>query len=120
MFDFIKYKDLENIVHLESDTMLYIDLKELLPLFKDLGTQVAAPFQSTAGCIPCFVFIKADLPFAEVVKSHYNDLGFNFLRSETSFFLVSAKAPLQGIASGRVTPAFSNNSIAIERGCGIF
>ena len=58
LFDFIKNKNLENIVHLESDSMLYIDLEELLPLEKMSDLQIAAPFQSTVACIPCFVFIK--------------------------------------------------------------
>lgn len=58
LFDFIKERDLENVVHLESDTMLYVDLDELLPIFEKLETQIAAPFQSRVGCIPCFVFIK--------------------------------------------------------------
>lgn len=68
LFDFIKYQNLENVVHLESDSMLYIDLKELLPLFKKLDTQIAAPFQSIVGCIPCFVFIKDIDSFTPLIE----------------------------------------------------
>ena len=60
--------------------------------------------------------LKADLPVLETVNFHYNDLGVNFLRSETSFFLVSAVMPLQGIASGKATPIFSNSRDAVTRG----
>jgi hypothetical protein len=61
LFDFMQYQNLENVVHLESDSMLYVDLKELMPIFEKLDTQIAAPFQSMVGCIPCFVFIKDSL-----------------------------------------------------------
>ncbi len=60
-----------------------------------------------------------DLPVFQLRKFTYNGLGLKFLRSETSFFLVSAVAPLKGMASGRVIPAFSNSTIVEERGCGI-
>ena len=56
LYDFIKMKNLENILHLENDTMLYVGISEILPLFKNI--RIAAPFQSLKGCIPCFVFIK--------------------------------------------------------------
>lgn len=58
LFDFIKARNLIDIVHLENDSMLYVDLDELYPLFAKFGTRLAAPFQSLKGCIPCFVFIK--------------------------------------------------------------
>jgi hypothetical protein len=68
LFDFIKHRDLKNVVHLESDSMLYVDLKELLSLFEKSGTQIAAPFQSTVGCIPCFVFIKDTHSFTPLIE----------------------------------------------------
>ena len=58
LFDFIQEQKLENVVHLESDTMIYIDLNELFLIFQKQGIKIAAPFQSLKGCIPCFVFIK--------------------------------------------------------------
>jgi hypothetical protein len=68
LFDFLQYKNLENIVHLESDSMLYVDLKELEPLFKKSGTRLAVPFQSTVGAIPCFVFIKDTQSFVPLIE----------------------------------------------------
>ncbi len=58
LFDFIKFKRLENVIHLESDTMLYCDIQELLPLLERSEAHLAAPFESQVGCIPCFVFVK--------------------------------------------------------------
>ena len=58
LFDFIQDRELKDVLHLECDTMLYIDLDELFPIFKNLDSRIAAPFQSLKGCIPCFVFIK--------------------------------------------------------------
>ncbi len=56
LFDFIQEKRLKQIIHLESDSMLYLDLDEIMPHFEQL--RIAAPFQSLVGCIPCFVYIR--------------------------------------------------------------
>ncbi len=56
LFDFLCAKELNNVFHLENDSMLYAEVSELLPLFEKV--QLAAPFQSHIGCIPCFVFIR--------------------------------------------------------------
>lgn len=53
LYDFIQDQKLENVFHLENDSMLYVDLNELTIPFR-----LAAPFQSMAGCIPCFVYIQ--------------------------------------------------------------
>ncbi len=58
LYDFMKLKNLINVIHLESDSMLYVEVSELIPLFEKCNSQLAAPFQSLKGCIPCFVFIK--------------------------------------------------------------
>jgi hypothetical protein len=58
LFDFMIEKQLENVTHLESDTMLYIDLKILTDRFKESNIRLSAPFQSLCGCIPCFFWIK--------------------------------------------------------------
>ncbi len=69
LYDFIKAQGLTDVLHLESDCMLYLDLEELLPLFAKLNTRLAAPFQSLKGCIPCFVFIK-DAESLESLLNH--------------------------------------------------
>ncbi len=56
LFDFLMFKELKDVFHLENDCMLYAEVSELLPLFET--AQLAAPFQSRSGCIPCFVFIR--------------------------------------------------------------
>lgn len=58
LLDFMREKQLEDVIHLESDTMLYIDLAELMPKLNALDCRLAAPFQSLVGCIPSFVFIR--------------------------------------------------------------
>jgi hypothetical protein len=58
LYEFLQKKGLKNSIHLESDTMLYVDLEELLPIFTTSGMKLAAPFQSLVGCIPCFVFVQ--------------------------------------------------------------
>ena len=58
LFDFLRWRGLDAIVHLENDSMLYVDLDALMPFFQEHGIKLAAPFQSLAKCIPSFVFIK--------------------------------------------------------------
>ena len=65
--DFLKMKQLTNVFHLENDTMLYINLDELLPVFIASDARLAAPFQSLFGCIPCFVFIKDAISLSHLI-----------------------------------------------------
>lgn len=58
LFDFIKQRKLQNIFHLENDSMLYVDLREIFPYFEKANIRLAAPFQSVVCAIPCFVFVK--------------------------------------------------------------
>ncbi len=75
LFDFIADQNLENIVHLESDSMLYVDLDELYPLIKQLNIRLAAPFQSLKGCIPCFVFIKDSESLSFLIHHILSEMG---------------------------------------------
>lgn len=58
LFDFMVHTGSEKIFHLESDSMLYMNVKELLPILEKKEICLAAPFQSQAACIPCFVYLK--------------------------------------------------------------
>lgn len=55
--DFMQQYDLRGIVHLENDTMLYVSLDELEPIFKKHYPGIAAVFDNDQRCIPCFIFI---------------------------------------------------------------
>jgi hypothetical protein len=96
LFDFIKDRSLENVIHLENDSMLYVDLNELMPPLKKSDMRLAAPFQSAAGCIPCFVFIKDTeslLPLMHHILSAMRDykgpqphIGVNDMQTLASFY----------------------------------
>lgn len=58
LFDFVHEHNLENVIHLESDTMLYLETEELVGYFKEREVKMAAPFQSLVGCIPCLLYIR--------------------------------------------------------------
>lgn len=49
----------EDIVHLESDVMLYADLGELTPTLRDGYHGLAAPFDNDDRCIPSFVYARS-------------------------------------------------------------
>ena len=94
LYDFIKEKNLENTLHLENDTMVYVELNEILPLFKNI--QIAAPFQSLKGCIPCFVFIKDAKSLSHLVNhilheiehydKHHPQIFLNDMQTLASFY----------------------------------
>lgn len=65
LYDFLEEKGLREVIHLENDCMLYVDIEELLPIFRKQEVFLAAPFTSLKGCIPCFMFIRQarDLTF---------------------------------------------------------
>lgn len=96
LFDFIRYRNLKETIHLESDSMLYIDLDELMPHLQTANIQLAAPFQSYVGCIPCFVFIKDEsgyLPLLNHILSEIKNsktpspnIGINDMQILASFY----------------------------------
>lgn len=67
LFDFISAENLQNVFHFESDTLLYTELEEILPFFDREKIKLAAPFQSTVGCIPCCVFIRGQNALAPLI-----------------------------------------------------
>lgn len=68
LFDFLQERGLKNVIHLENDTMLYVDLDEILPFFEAAEIQFAAPFLSQAAAVPCFVFIKDRISLSPFIQ----------------------------------------------------
>jgi hypothetical protein len=58
LHDFLEKTQLPNVIHLETDVMLYTDIEELLPSFLRSGAELAGTFQWTSECVPGFVFIR--------------------------------------------------------------
>lgn len=56
--EFMQYYQLKDVIHLESDTMLYRDVSELMPFFKSLYNGIGGVFINDHLCIPCFLYIK--------------------------------------------------------------
>lgn len=54
----MKRYDLENVFHLESDNLIYVDLKCLLPVFHNDYQGIAATFDDDNRCVPGFLYIK--------------------------------------------------------------
>jgi len=69
LHDFLEKTRLKNVVHLETDVMLYADIGELLPSFSSAGAELAGTFQWTTECVPGFVFIQ-HLPIWERYIDH--------------------------------------------------
>jgi len=56
--DFMQHYNKKNIFHIENDTMLYVDLKTLEPIFLGKYPGIGAVFDNDNRCIPCFVYIS--------------------------------------------------------------
>lgn len=59
LHDFMEQYNLENVFHLENDTLLYANLEELLPVFLKNYPHIGAVFDNDERCIPCFVYFAA-------------------------------------------------------------
>jgi hypothetical protein len=57
LYDFIKQYDKKDVFHLENDVMLYVNLAEMMPVFTQYYSGIAAVFDNDNRCIPSFVYI---------------------------------------------------------------
>lgn len=57
LYDWMKYFNKKQIIHLENDTLLYTDINELMPIFKKQYPGLAIVMDEDERCIPCFMYI---------------------------------------------------------------
>jgi hypothetical protein len=85
LYDFMRSMGKKDILHLESDCMLYVAIEEIIPLFKKMEASLAAPFQSLYGCIPCLVFIKDEITLLPLLQHMLSAMqNFKGKRAEVS------------------------------------
>lgn len=70
LWDLMQAYSLENVFHLENDTMLYADLEILLPHFHTYYPGIGATFDNEDRCIPGFVWI-ANRQAMELLAAHF-------------------------------------------------
>ncbi len=76
--EFVSQYNLSDVFHFENDIMLYVNLQELLPIFrKHYGGMIAATFENDDRCVPGFLYISNSLPLNILVQSfpEYIDIG---------------------------------------------
>jgi hypothetical protein len=56
--DIIQQYNMKNVIHLENDNMLYVDLKELLPIFSVHYPYLGTTFDADDRCIAAFVYFR--------------------------------------------------------------
>jgi len=56
LHDFMQEYQVEDLFHLENDVMLYVNLQELLPIFRTHYNSLAAVFDNDNRCIPSFLY----------------------------------------------------------------
>jgi hypothetical protein len=67
---------LRHVFHLENDVTLYVDLGQLLPVFKAHYPQLAGTFDNDQRCIPGFVYLRAAeslSPLTEFIASAFQN-----------------------------------------------
>ena len=81
LHDLMQHYSLENVFHMEYDNLLYANLEELLPLFKNHYPGIAATFDNDERCIPGFIFFrhpsamqKLAKYFAKLAEKGVNDM----------------------------------------------
>lgn len=60
LYDYMIAFKAKNVFHIENDVMLYVDLKELFPIFQRFYPGIATTFESEFKCIPGFMFIAQE------------------------------------------------------------
>jgi len=81
LHDFMLQYDVQDVFHLENDNLLFFDLNELLSVFKQNYSGIAATFDNDMRCIPGFVYVAnketmahlADF-FAKNIMSRLSDM----------------------------------------------
>ncbi len=68
LYDFMASYNLQNVFHLENDVMLYVNLKELLPIFQSQYSGIAATFDNDVRCIPGFIYVSNPNIMEELAK----------------------------------------------------
>jgi len=79
--DFCQKYNLNNIIHLETDNMVYVDLNKLIPIFEKYYHGIGAVFDNDERCIPGFIYFSSAIYtqalakyFANVASSGKNDM----------------------------------------------
>ena len=57
LYDWMQQAHIQEVVHMENDTLLYANISEFLPIFKNHYPNIAAVFDDDDRCIPCFMYI---------------------------------------------------------------
>jgi hypothetical protein len=79
LYDLMQHYQLENVFHMEYDNLLYANLEELLPLFKNCYPGIAATFDNDERCIPGFIFFRHPSAIQKLAKylAEHGEKGLN-------------------------------------------
>jgi hypothetical protein len=76
LYDLMLEYQLENVFHLENDNMLYADVQELLPIFRQYYPEIGATFDNEERFIGGFVYIhnaSSLLPLVTYLAGHAHE-----------------------------------------------
>ncbi|MEI6242401.1 MAG: hypothetical protein WCP39_03235 [Chlamydiota bacterium] len=87
LHELISQYNLQNVIHLENDVMLYVELKTILPTFEKLYPTLGGTFDHDLRCIPGIVYISNEKSLYKLIQymAHHAKKGRNDMDT-LSFF----------------------------------
>lgn len=68
LYDWMKQHNKKQILHLENDTLLYADIDEFMPIFKQRYPGLAVVMDDDARCVPCFMYIAKSASLEKLIS----------------------------------------------------
>ncbi len=90
--EFMASRDIDEVLHLEGDNLLYLDLDETLPTMRNAYTGIAVPFLNDDECVPGIVYIRERNVLTEFTWFLRNNLLGEGHRSDMTLMALFAKS----------------------------
>ena len=74
--DFMQQYDVKDLFHIENDVVIFVDLKELLPIFQhEYRNGIAAVFDNDDRCVPGFIYVSDKNAMADLAAFMVEHVG---------------------------------------------
>lgn len=82
--EFVSAKNLHDVFHLENDVMIYVDVKDLLPVLHTYYRgMIAATFEHDRRCVAGFVYISDPYPLVKLMETFPTSISIDKTDMET-------------------------------------
>jgi len=88
--------DLTNVFHLENDNMLYVDLRELLPIFTKCYSGIAGTFNNDDMCVAGFIYLSNPDVMEKLANRFMERASYQNWHTENDMGLIAGFSKLYG------------------------